>query len=260
MLIITEPGSDAVSYALNNNLDFNADTQHRALVIGQTDYPGNYKLEGPEKDIINIQNILDGYEITTMQNLTGREILDAIATAFVDASDEDISLFYYAGHGKPSNGAFIGIDMNSYVTASDLRTALDQVPGRKIVLVDACYSGTLIGRSSAKKSETDPAALFIEDFTAKRSLRSSNLAAKRYFVIVPSKGSELSWEASYGGIFTEAFVNSRTNADTDNDGVITFEEAYLYTKETVTEVAGSGGKTQSVQAYPEDCYWFGLFR
>ena len=264
MLIMTEAGSSAVTYALGKNLDFRANTVCRALVIGQTDYPGSYKIDGPGKDIVKIQSVLDGYNISVLTNLTAEGMLDAIRSAFSEAKDEDISLFYYCGHGNATDGSLLGIDLTSYVTATDLRITLDSVPGRKIIIVDACYSGSLIGRSAMKSNDvasaSDPAALFLNAFTTKRLRQFSTLAAQQYFVMVSSKSDEESWEASYGGIFTDAFVKRKDYGDENDDGVVTLQEAYNYTEETVMNVAISGGVMQSVQVYPENCYWFGLFR
>ena len=255
MLVLTSPDAFAVNYALSNNLDFRADTEFRALLIGQSDYGNGLGLEGPKKDIVKMQNMLTEYDVTVMTNLTSAEILDAIPAVFSGASKEDISLFYYTGHGDKSDGSLIGIDFAGMVTAAELRSALDAVPGRKIVIIDACASGALIGRSAS-----DPASVFISAFTAKRFLLFSNLAAQQYFVMAASKGDEESYEASNGGIFTDAFVNSKNNGDENSDHIISFEESYHYTKETVNNFVSRYGKTQSVQVYPENCYWFGLFR
>lgn len=260
MLILTEPDSLAAAFALSNNIDFRADTECRALLIGQTDYPDWYKLNGPAKDVGKMKETLGEYEITAKMNLTAGEILDAISDSFAGAEDEDISLFYYSGHGNDADGSLIGIDMESYVTAGELREALDAIRGRKIVVIDACYSGALIGKALQQDETTDPLNLLIGAFASDRSARSSTLAAQQYFVLASSKGSEESWEAAYGGLFTEAFANSRGAADSDGDGVSTLDEVYLYVSENVGGAAAAAGKVQSVQVYPEGCRWFGLFR
>ena len=264
VLLITTPNAYAVTYALNNELDFDADTEYRALIIGQTDYPDPKQLIGPGKDTIKMQDFLEkcGYQITTETNINADEMRTAILSAFADAGSEDISLLYYSGHGNQANGALVGIDMASQMSPTQLRNALDSIPGRKIVVVDACYSGALIGRSAAGDVEeaTDPAGMFIDAFMRRRALLFSTLATQQYFVIVSSRGVEQSWEASYGGIFTDAFIRSRTYSDADTDGVITLNEAYLYTKQEVQNIAAANGKTQTVQVYPDNCSWFGLFR
>ena len=262
VLLIATPGSFAVTYALNHEIDFDAETEHRALIIGQFDYPDPNKLEGPKKDIIKIQELLNacGYEITTQTNLTTSEMLAAVSSAFADAGNEDISLLYYSGHGNQWNGGLIGIDMTSQISPTELRNALDKVPGRKIVVVDACYSGALIGRSAVQEESPDPASLFIDAFEKKRMLLFSTLASQQYFVLASSRGAEKSWEDDYGGVCTAAFVRSRISADTNSDGIVTFDEAYHYTKQEVQNIVEPKGKTQTVQVYPENCTWFGLFR
>lgn len=179
LLIITDPDSAAVEYALNNNRDFRANSKFRALIIGQVNYPAPYKLEGPEKDITKLSDLLNEYEVTIKTNLTANEMLDSVSKVFSEAKSEDISLFYYCGHGNENDGALIGIDMDSHVSATDLRSVLDGIPGRKIVLIDACYSGALIGRSLSKNNE-DPSLKFINAFT--RRSRSADLKMNQYSV------------------------------------------------------------------------------
>lgn len=127
LLIITDPDSAAVEYALNNNRDFRANSKFRALIIGQVNYPAPYKLEGPEKDITKLSDLLNEYEVTIKTNLTANEMLDSVSKVFSEAKSEDISLFYYCGHGNENDGALIGIDMDSHVSATDLRSVLDGI-------------------------------------------------------------------------------------------------------------------------------------
>lgn len=260
VLIETTPGSVAVDYALQHNLDFRANTVCRALLIGQTDYPGSYRLEGPQKDILKVSDALGAYSITTKRNLTAEEIIEAISTTFVEAAEQDISLLYYSGHGDPMSGALVGIDMEGNVTAAELRAVLDVIPGRKVILVDACYSGALIGRSLQRKGAVDPVTLFVDSFKMHGKARSTNLAVHRYYVMASSRGDEESWEDSYGGVFTNALLESWTSGDLNRDEVVTFEESYLSIKENVSKIVSASGTKQSVQVYPENCFWFSMFR
>lgn len=260
VLIITSPESAAVSFALKANIDFRADTVCRALIIGQCDYPDEYALDGPGRDIVTMQSVLTDFEVTVATNLTADGILQAIAETFAGAKEEDISLVYYCGHGREEDGALIGIDLTSFVTADGLRAVLDRVPGRKIVLADACSSGALIGRAASQTAENDFASAFTGAFAPRRLLLMGTLAVQPYYVMASSRSDEISWEAAYGGLFTHAFAESREQGDTDGDGVVTFEEAYQYAKQRVKTIAGASRKTQSVQVYPENCTWFGIYR
>lgn len=269
MLIRTIPGTEGVRFAMASGVDFEADTTRKALLIGQGGYPYPYDLSGPMKDIETMRGTLAGrFETRIQQDLSKDQILSSIAEAFSGAGEEDISLFYYSGHGRLSddpemNGALVGIDNKSYVTAAELRSALDCIPGRKIVIIDACYSGAMIARSAGKSGTENggqtPAASFVQAFTAART-RGKNLAASPYYVMVSSTGAEKSWENDDGGIFTGAFAESRDQGDTNHDGIVTMLESYSYVRNKVKQTAEASRLEQNVQVYPEGCYRFGLFR
>ena len=274
LLIRTSSGSESMRYAMANRIDFEAGTIRRALLIGQNDYPYPNKLTGPGKDLTKMEAALsDCFEVTVRKNLTASQILTEISSVFSGAKEEDISLFYYSGHGLESdnpadNGSLVGIEFNAYVTAAQLRSALDSIPGRKIVIIDACYSGGMIGRGTRRGENAEvteesvreaPAVSFMAAFTTPR-LRGRSLAAQPYFVMVSSTGSEESWENRDGGYFTGAFTESRRMGDANADGVVTLLESYNYTRNRVNTIMEAEGLEQSVQVYPENCYWFGLFR
>ena len=96
--------------------------------------------------------------ITRRTNLTSAEILAAIPVAFAGAQEGDLSLFYYAGHGK-HGGQLLGTDAldddSLLITPLMLRQALDQIPGTKLVIIDACYSGGIIGNGSISNATVD---------------------------------------------------------------------------------------------------------
>ena len=278
VMIRTAAGSEAARYALAGTLDFDAGTTCRALLVGQKDYPSPDQLTGPGKDVAKISAAYeDRFAVTTRMNLTGEEILSEIATVFSGAKEEDISLFFYSGHGIESsdseyNGALLGIEGTDCVTATMLRNALDAIPGRKIVLIDACMSGAMIGKSaklrgtagdkaSAVSSEAEeaPAVSFLRAFAGMRK-RGVNLATSPYYVMVSSLQTEESWENASGGLFTTAFTGSKTSGDANGDGIVTMQESYSYTKAWVADYMTGKEVTQTVAAYPEGCYWFRMFR
>ena len=169
LLIRTEPGSAACAFAQTHQMDYQADTVYRALLVGQV-YEAHpaLTLDGPGNDVRAMQACLEMYENTPYQvrvsmDLTGGEILDAIRECFADAQSQDVSLFYYSGHGVSSSdsalqGAFLGADGQSAVTAAQLRAALDNIPGRKIVIIDACYSGNMLNGGSDTDSDAGSGA------------------------------------------------------------------------------------------------------
>ena len=73
-----------------------------------------------------------------------------VADAFRRAKDEDTSLVYLSTHGILQDGQMTlllsdGTD-EERLSPEALRQALDSVPGRKVLILDACHSGAVIGR------------------------------------------------------------------------------------------------------------------
>ena len=291
LLIECDLKSPAQKYALAKNIDFDADTDCRALLIGQTNYPTGHALTAPQYDVRSMeaaltQNGARSYEVTVLEDLTPSEMLSGISDVFSEADEGDISLFYYAGHGLSSpvesrNGALVGIEYySSYLFAADLRAALDQIPGRKIVIIDACHSGALIGRGE-KGTETgyaDPSVSFMKAFLkgdSKLLSRGNSFESNLYYVITASKGSEYSYEDPRGekvygllsnaiclgcgyNCVTEQYINKQ--ADINEDGILTLKEVYDYALNKIHEVTEEENVEQTAQVYPENCSWFGLMR
>ena len=72
-----------------------------------------------------------------------------VADAFRRAKDEDTSLVYLSTHGLLQDGQMSlllsdGTDEEK-LTPEGLRQALDRVPGKKVLILDACHSGAVIG-------------------------------------------------------------------------------------------------------------------
>lgn len=128
-------------------------TAYRAYLVGNT-YSNNslHSLgTGPVNDVNAIKGMLGTmsatpYRITTAKDVTKSGILNGIRNTFAEADDDDISLFFYSGHGM-QGGKLVGNDLAS-LSPSELRRTMDEIPGKKIVLVDACYSGALIQKSA----------------------------------------------------------------------------------------------------------------
>lgn len=284
LLICTEPGSAALAFAQANSIDYQAATTYRALLIAQTYLQDSaLTLEGPENDVAALKACLEAfsetpYRVSVKKELAAQGILDAIGDAFDQAGSEDVSLLYYSGHGvlsedSQTQGALLGADGSDFVTAVQLRKALDRIPGRKIVIIDACYSGNFLSANSALRSNdaTDttqpPESLelfsdsFIQAFSARKR---GGLASDGYYVLTAASADEESYEAdtdgSVMGLFTAGLVkgcgwNSDVlPADGNSNGVITLQEAYQYAANTVNT------QWQHAQVYPASCTWFGILR
>lgn len=258
-----------------------AEPVYRALLVGNT-YPGTiFELQGPANDVAGMRTMLGrmgttDYLITTRSNLSSSGIVSAISSTFGNAAANDVSLFYFSGHGTNStdtsyHGALMGTGP-SYLTVSALKTALDQIPGKKIVILDSCHSGQVIGKSTEASGVT---AADLNEFNRKvvsafsaQSKSSDNLANSSYYVITAAHSTEESISMGYDadgdgtvdkylGLFTYGLCygsgwnmaeNAATSlaADANGDGAITLYEAYAYARYK----AQQSNPYQTAQIYP----------
>ena len=178
-----------------------------------------------------------GFEISRNYNtITSRAALEsAIQAAFLGAGPEDVSLLYFSTHGlfehefnNPEGQLLLsnGITEET-VSAQQLNAMLDKVPGTKVLLVDACNSGALIGKGVSPS---------VGSARVNRAFQTDD-----YHVFTSSGASEPSWfwtsttrtappGSSY---FTTALAMGAGwlgiyPADANRDGVITLAEMYNY--------------------------------
>lgn len=133
---------------------------YRALLIGNTYTGESNELPGCENDVDGMRTMLGRmtatpYSVTVKKNIRAEEILSSISSTFGNASYNDVSLFYYSGHGANSLGAdgnptsyhaaLVGT-FQTYVSIARLKTELDKIPGKKVIIIDACHSGQFIAR------------------------------------------------------------------------------------------------------------------
>ena len=282
------PGSAASYYAVQHQLDYDAGTVYRALLIGQTYSGTNLVLYGPANDVKAMRFCLleygqTKYSVTVKTNLTASAILQAAASAFSSATENDVSLFYYSGHGQ-TDGSLVGSD-ESTISPAQLKAALDQIPGRKVIVVDACYSGQLISEedslllknASPAESAPDPASFtsaWMSVFSSR--LRGAfNTGSGSYFVMTAAQPDEESQEGSISsgtsqrimGLFSHGlclgcgydgitYRATSLQADRNGDSAVSIQEAFTFASQKAHE-SNSG---QSAMVWPAGCTWFAPFR
>ncbi len=292
LLIECRPGSTAMEYAIGHQLDYRAGTTCRALIIGQTYTGTSLALQGPANDLNAVRFCLNnlGWTVHAVTNLSPDRILSAISTTFSEAADYDISLFYYSGHGN-EDGSLVGSDGKSTLLPTRLRAALDTIPGRKVIVVDACYSGQLIADDAETTVEakgllaggnqteqgTDYAVQFVSAFQSAFSrmwLRGA-LNSGSYFVITSAREQETSGEgyitsgktSRIMGFFTNAFClglgyngvtmqSTSLSADQNGDNAVSIEEAFQWASNRALQ----DSESQHAAVWPAGCRWFAPFR
>lgn len=149
------------------------DIVYRALCVGVGDYIESSitDLLGPPYDVDRMIDVFNHCKFgadevvfsTTVSlkdlNATKTAIISGIASTFSGADDNDVSYFYFTGHGSYT-GAFTTSyicptdsdgTLNSFISVDELETALSAIPGRKVVILDSCYSGGFVGKGDKRK-------------------------------------------------------------------------------------------------------------
>lgn len=144
-----------------------------------------------------------------------------------NSESNDSIIFYFAGHGFERNGAnyLLPADSRLNVLADTairlawIKDTLNKSPARKkLVIIDACHSGSTIGRSnSVPMSES-----FLEEMFSK---------AEGFAALSSCKIGQLAYDypEKNHGVFSYYLMEGlRGSADRDRDGIITVPDANNY--------------------------------
>ena len=203
----------------------------RCLVIGFDRFvtmpgTGHASENNTETMAALLEDFLPGEKEITV-HVDGPGTIDAleelIRETFAGAREEDTVLIYLSTHGVSNPKAPGGTELlisdgeqEEGLTPDRLRKMLDKVPGKKILMADACRSGALIGRGRANGKD-----YFDDD---------------RYQALVSAGGEEDSWfwsaeedEYTGTGYFTEALdsalrASDPEQIDPDGDGTVSLKE------------------------------------
>lgn len=77
-------------------------------------------------------------------------VLEALES--VEADPGDLLIFHYSGHGD-SSGSLV-IDDSSYLSLDDLLQAVRKTGGKKLLILDSCYSGNAVTSTALSNGET----------------------------------------------------------------------------------------------------------
>jgi len=200
---------------------------------------------------------------------TKNNILQGIASTFSEAADDDVSYFYFGGHGDRSEDIsyLCPTDMtssvNSKISVNELEKALGVIPGTKVVIIDSCYSGGFIGKAGNRDEFPDKTlkafnADIIKIISSEPKVEDRErdlLTADCYKVLTSCSYNQIShafcsFEGNTIGVFTATLLEGcgydYFPADLDDNREITLEEAYHYVKDKISLMEF----IQDVQVYP----------
>ena len=210
-----------------------------AVAIGVGDYndPELPKLKYTTKDARDFSKVLSTKKDYPYQDVQVKTICDEEATRedFYEAmewlkqesSPTDVCIFFYGGHGyRDEKDRFYFMNYGSSTSklyncfsSNDFRQAVEDINGKLIVFVDACYSGALMGGNRSAASNH-----FVEQL---RRTKNGMVMYASSASDTKSKENE-DWK---NGAFTKALVDAFNGAArTDGDiGLSTQQlDQYLY--------------------------------
>lgn len=240
----------------------------RALVLGETSTRAV-----PIEDVNAMEKVFSNQnfsEVVRFPDKTKAEIIAKMEDLFKSSSESDVNYLYLTCHGGENGKIAIGSDKTSF-SGWELASILKQYKGKFVVMVDCCYSGTIIdvGESDEKvasKSEEkfDEQAFLAGFSTGDLASKNGEMLDSKFLVLCASWKGEKSYSlVGIGSLATRYWAmgtgwDSLQNrmispmADTNTNGKITLEELYQYSYPLVLEAASSSNKEQHVSVYPEN--------
>jgi hypothetical protein len=235
------------------------------LGIGINRYPGDLKLNYAVQDARELLQAFSKQSKPLFRDVQSQLLVDheATRTAILDKlgwlkkemKPHDVAVIFYAGHGhRDAQGRFYLLSINmdpdrldeTTVTGEELKKRLADLPGRVLLLMDACHAGAIGGRGKGLSITDDLARELSDDDCG-------------VIVMCAAMGSEESSENSdeQHGFFTLALLEGlKGAADYNKDGLIQLTELDLYVDNRVAQL--SNDEQHPVTAKPTTIRSFAL--
>ena len=264
-----------------------SEAQYRALTVGLTTYDDGGNLDAPDNDAQDMAQMLsflsENYTTTIRTGRVTKSALNALLTEYVSGSQaQDVFLFHYSGHGWYTGGqSNLYMSDGQSMSVTELRQKLSAINGTKIVIIDACESGSFVnlieGRELTREEKRERMALFnaqvLEVFSEPSRDRGAYSSPYEYYVLTGAAINEYSYEDEYlnNGYLTFFLMDGMGDVGSANptgafdytynadgygsggvvDGQVTFKELYNYARDQVQNyVSIQGDDPQTVQGTP----------
>ena len=247
----------------------------RALVLGETSTRAV-----PIEDVNAMEKVFSNQnfsKVVRFPDKTKSEIIAKMQELFKSSSESDVNYLYLTCHGGEDGTIAIGSDKTSF-SGWELASILKQYKGKFVVMLDCCYSGTIIdvdkpNKKVASKSEKrfDDQAFLAGFSTGDIASKNGEMLDSKFLVLCASCMGEESYSAVGVGSLATRYWAMGTGwdplqnrmispmADTNTNGKITLEELYQYSYPLVLEAASQIHEEQHVSVYPKNSQ-FVLFK
>jgi WD40 repeat protein len=236
------------------------------LSIGIDKYPKGLELDAAVKDATALVETLTAKgtpqpygkvqtALLTDRKATRKGILDGLGWLKKNMTEDDTAVIFYAGHGYRDRAAgqfyLVAQDANvknipgTAVSGTEVREILIDVPGKILVLLDACHSGAIGADKIADRPDDLRRQLSAEDCGV--------------VTMCAAMGSEEAGERGEHGYFTQALLDGlQGKAHKNRLGFVHLTALHFYVEERVSEL--SKDEQHVVIDRPTGIYTFPLTR
>ena len=186
----------------------------RALCIGEANYSYTRASSLPacKNDALAMGRVLrkTGYKFAKVYtNRSKSQISSLIKSTFKYADSNDVSLFYYSGHGAGDGSLYT--TKGEYISPTTLAGWLKKIPGTVIVMADSCYSGAFINKSAdGSVTVQNPEAFnqsFVAAFAEADAQTKAAMTSSKFKVLTACRKNETSVCTSSYSIFTYRLIS-----------------------------------------------------
>lgn len=294
-----EDGTSVITVSYTENGSTKTDTinvevgdiEYRAFLVGVGDYINlppypDGDLPWPTYNVLRMNSIFEACKfgeqditfteisLLTDHDATKNNILQGILDTFSGADENDVSYFYYNGHGDwdfltsyicPSD---TDGTLTSYISVDALEETLSSIPGMKVVILDTCFSGGFIGKGNITSDGVILTNFNNEVITEFSQIISKDLLTSNQYQVITASHYD---QPSYGDLDLHPTDNDPTTYFTRylckgcgyEDGIlyadwdvvnskINLYELYQYVKINIELDPSEIGYYQDTQAFPED--------
>lgn len=134
--------------------------EYWAVLIGINDYRGDTSdLPWSVNEITCFKNTLlssgnwkeDHIQVLLNYNATKENITNAIEWLDAHEDSNDVSIFYFVGHGSTDSDHQYLVVYNAKISDEELKDQCDMLEGHVVVIIDSCYSGGFIEELKDRK-------------------------------------------------------------------------------------------------------------
>jgi hypothetical protein len=208
-----------------------------AVIVGISSYNHMQTLKYTDDDAYRMYAFLkspeggaladDQIRILIDEDATKEKILATMRETFGKASENDLVMLYFSGHGL--RGSFLPIDFdgaNYKLEHDEVNEIFQSSPAKyKLCIADACHSGSLLAMKSGETRNV------LEDYY--KTLAQANAGTA---LILSSKSDETSLESSglRQGVFSHFLIRGlKGEADKDKNKIVSVQELFEFVDENV---------------------------